>query len=425
MSTDTPSSISYDEQVRYARRKFTAMAATFFLGTFNDNFFKQVALVMAVAAGMNDMQGYVVATFTAPFVILAAPAGWLSDRFSKSHVAVGAKALELAAMLFGAVGICFGNWWLIFTMLAIMGTQATIFSPALNGSLPELYPPEYVNKANGILRMLITIAILGGIALAGVMLDIDGTGLGGIPLGRMLVAGMVVVIAIIGLLTSFGIPHRPAANPTAPFPWFGPAHTIKDLVSTRRDPMMAVAIAANVFIWTTGSLQVLLINPLGIQQFMLSKTETSLLIVAELVGIAAGGMISGWLVKPGKWYRALPPSGLAMGGLMFLMPLTPSLPDAFREPALYVLIGAIGVAAGIFLIPLESCLQIRPAAARKGAILSAVNFIVFSGILLSGFISNWLNDLWTPTTSFRFLAEATLAVSLLLILLFRRYKQYQ
>ena len=401
------------------------MAATFFLGTFNDNFFKQAALVMAVAAKMNDMQGYALVIFTAPFVILAAPAGWLSDRFPKSRVAVSAKVLELAAMLFGAAGICFGSWWLIFTMLAIMGTQATIFSPALNGSLPELYPAEYVTKANGVLRMLITVAILSGIALAGVMLDVKGVGPGGIPMGRLLVAGTVVAVSVIGLITSFGIPCRPAANPAARFPWWGPVRTIKDLIKTREDPMMAVAIFANVFIWTVGSLQVLLINPLGIQQFCLSKTETSLLIVSELCGIAVGGILSGWLVKPDKWYRVLAPAGFAMAGIMLMMPLVPRLPHIFQEPLLYSLIGIMGIAAGIFLIPLESCLQIRPPPARKGAVISAVNFIVFLGILLSGLISNWLNDLWTPTQSFRFLGEATLAVSLLLIILFRRYRRYQ
>ena len=49
-------------------------------------------------------------------------------------------------------------------MLVIMGFQATLFSPALNGALPELYPASCVPRANAVLRMLVTFAILADVA---------------------------------------------------------------------------------------------------------------------------------------------------------------------------------------------------------------------------------------------------------------------
>ena len=55
---------------------FPSMAGAYFLGVFNDNFYKQAVLMLAVAAGHNAMQGYALAVFTLPFVLLAAPAGW-------------------------------------------------------------------------------------------------------------------------------------------------------------------------------------------------------------------------------------------------------------------------------------------------------------------------------------------------------------
>ena len=42
----------FDEAIVRARAKFVAMAATFSLGTFNDNFYKQSVLLLAVGAGM-------------------------------------------------------------------------------------------------------------------------------------------------------------------------------------------------------------------------------------------------------------------------------------------------------------------------------------------------------------------------------------
>lgn len=394
-----------------------AMAATYALGTFNDNFFKQAVLLLAVAAGMPSMQGYALVIFTAPFLIFAAPAGWLADRFPKRYIVIGAKSLELLAMLAGATGVCYQQWWLIFTMLALMGTQAAIFSPALNGSLPELYPAEYVTRANGVLRLLVTIAILSGVALAGVALDMGkGQALAGVPYGRFVVGMVVIGVAALGLLASFGVPRRAAAAPGVRFPWDGPKRTFSDLWSTRADRLLVATIGADVFIWFAGSLGVLIINPLGKMQYGLSETMTSGLIVAQLVGIAGGGLLAGRFVHGERWYRVMVPAGVGMGVSMLLLAAVPLLPVGAQVPALFALLVLVGVAGGLFLIPAESFIQVRPAADRKGAILAASNFVIFAGILLSGLVSNVLNACLEPTASF----GVTGCVALLVCVFLRR-----
>lgn len=408
------------EILRHARGKFACMAASYALGVFNDNFFKQAALVLFVAAGRNDMQGYALTVFTLPFILFAAPAGWCADRFMKSHVVISAKWLELAAMLCGAVGICTGHTPLIFAMLFIMGFQATLFSPALNGSLPDVYPERFITHANGILRLLVTIAILGGVAVAGMLLDFQQLGWFGIELGRLLVAGSVISVALVGVIVSFGVPKRPAANPTVAFPWKGPLHTVEVLWETRKDTLLATTIFTNIFVWLIGSLGILVINPLGIQQFHLSKTLTSVLIVSQLTGIAVGGIISSRLVPITRWYRVVWPLCLAMSLAMLMMTAVPYLPQALHVAMLYVLTFLLGCFGGGILIPMESFLQIRPPAVRKGAVLSAINFIVFSGILSSGLLSNVLNARWKPTEAFGVMGLASLAVTAILFRLFRR-----
>jgi len=408
------------EPIRRARGQFAAMSCTYFLGVFNDNFFKQAALVLAVAAGRPSMQGYAVAAFTVPFIVFAAPAGWLADRFPKRTVVIGAKWTEFLAMLFGAAGVCCGNWFLIFAMLGTMGMQATVFSPALNGSIPELYPASYVTRANGLLRMIITAAILTGVALAGIALDRQGAGLWNVDRGRLAVAATVMGVALFGLLVSYGVPRRPAADPRVPFPWKGPLHTLQQLAATRKDPLLAVTIAANVFIWFVGSLEILLINPLGIQQFGLSKSMTSCLVASELIGLSVGGLISGRFVTIKRWFRIMGPVSLLMSLVMIGMVLVPSAPARAQLPLLYALTLLLGLTGGIVLIPMESFIQVRPAPERKGAVLSAVNFVVFTGILLSGFISNFMNAHWAPTFGFGVLGTASGVISLALLLAYRR-----
>jgi len=399
-------------QVRRARGKFAAMAAAFFLGVFNDNYYKQAVLILAVAAGRISLQGVAVFVFTFPYLLFAAPAGWASDRFPKRTVVITAKAVELAAMLVGAVGIATGHWWLILVMLGTMGTQAAFMSPAVNGSIPELYPGDYVTRANGVLRMVVTVGILVGIAAAGFTLDVTGTGFHGIDRGRLLVGAGVILVALGGLAVSFRIAAFPAADPRAPFPWLGPLATLRDLAGIRKDPLLAFTVGASVFIWFSGSLQVLLINPLGIQELGLSKSLTSALIVSQLAGIAAGGILSPRWAKGEDWHRVLGPAGAGMGLAMMVLPALRLLPAPLVVPAVFVAVGLVGLFGGIFLIPVESFIQRRPEASRRGAVLAAANFAVFGGIMLSGPLSNLLNAHWAPTTGMCAVGCLALALSL-------------
>jgi len=398
---------------------FAAMAGAYFLGVFNDNFYKQAILILAVAAGRSEMQGLAISVFTLPFLLFAAPAGWVADRFPKRRVVIAAKWAELAAMLVGAAGIARGRWGLILVMLGIMGTQAAFFSPALNGSIPELFDEAEVTRANGILRLVVTLAILAGIALAGFALDSRGAGILGVDRGRALTGAAVVLVALAGLAVSYGVVRRPAADPSARFPWTGPWATLRSFASIGRDPALAFAVGASVFIWFAGSLQVLLINPLGLLQLGLSKSLTSALIVAQLLGIGLGGLASARATRGRAWHRTLVPAGAAMGLAMLALAAVPALPGPARLPACFVLIGLVGVFGGLFLIPVESFIQTRPDPARRGAVLAAANFAVFGGILLSGPLSNLFNACWLPTTSFAFVGAFSLVLSALIQVVLR------
>ncbi|HLO65983.1 MAG TPA: MFS transporter [Holophaga sp.] len=403
-----------DGQVQAGSRRFAAMAGAFFLGVFNDNFYKQAVLVLAVAAGRTELQGLAVAVFTLPYLVFAAPAGWAADRFPKGRVVVAAKAAEVAAMVAGALGIAFGHWGLTLAMLATMGTQAAFMSPAVNGSIPELFPDEKVPWANGVLRMVVTVGILAGIALAGLALDRPGTGPWGVENGRLWVAAAVLAVAAAGLGVALLAGPGDAADPRAPFPWRGPADTLRDLAEAGRDPLLAATLCASVFIWSSGSLQVLLINPMGLAEMGLSKSMTSGLIVAQLMGIAAGGILSPRLSRGPRWHRVLAPYGAGMGLAMVLVPALRVLPPGAALPGAFLLMAAIGFFGGVVLIPVESFIQTRPEPARRGAVLAAANFAVFAGILLSGPLSNLLNDHLRPTTAMGLVGVLAAGISLVL-----------
>lgn len=393
--------------IRQARGKFAAMAASYFLGTFNDNFYKQAVMLLALAAGRERFQGAAGIAFTVPFLVFAAPAGWAADRFPKRTVVIGAKALEVAAALVGALGIILGDLWLMVGMVALMGTQAAFFSPALNGSIPELYPAGYVTRANAVLRMIVTVGILMGVSFSGFVLDAQGAAFFGAPRGHALVGIGAVLFAVLGLLVSLAVPARAAADPGRSFPWTGPLDTFRELAGIWKDRQLGRILAADVFIWAVGVFQLLVINSLGKLQFGLSDSATSLLVAAQLVGIALGGLLAAKFAKGERWFRVLVPAGAAMGLLMLAMGSVPLLPAAARTAVLYSLVGLAGMAGGLFMIPCESFIQIRPAPERKGAVWASANFASFSGMALASLLYIPLASL-RPTLAYAMLGAASL-----------------
>ncbi|MGC8542113.1 MAG: MFS transporter, partial [Phycisphaerae bacterium] len=253
---DTPQIITVDQtkQIRQGRSRFIAMAGAYSLGNFNDNFMKQAVSLLAVSHGLAHLQGWIATFFTIPFLFFSAPAGWMADRFSRKHVVIGSKALELVLLTVAAVGVLTLNWFLIMAVIFLMALQATIFGPALVGSIPDVYPEWYVIKANARLKAATTAAILLGVVLAGIALTCRGH-IGTYPLGRVIVAASLVGISILGFMISFAVPGRPAANPAAKFPRGGPVNSLRDLWLLRTDRILITAILANTYFWFIAALQ--------------------------------------------------------------------------------------------------------------------------------------------------------------------------
>jgi MFS family permease len=372
--------------------KFAAMVAAYLAGNLNDNFFKQSASVLAVISGKAYLQGYAAIVFGIPFILFAALAGFCADRFSKRSIVIGCKVLELVAMFFAAFAIYSLNWSLMILALFILGLQATLFGPAINGSIPELYPPQYVPSANAIIKATTTGAILAGIASAGFVLNIKGE-VSLVPLGRVIVACLMIIVAVAGLSAAFAVPRFPAADPAARFPWSGPVESVKMLYHLRKDSQLTIAIVCFAFFWFVGSLQVLIINQLGLAQLGLSTALTSTLSVIELSGIAAGSFLSVILSKGHKWFCLLIPAAVAMTVCMFLVTSVHSLPHVLLKPVLIFTLAVLGTAGGLFFIPLASFIQVRPAPEVKGRVIAAANFAGDCGILISGTVLYLLNRL--------------------------------
>ncbi len=390
-----------------------AMALTYFLGVFNDNFFKQAALLLAVAGGMSQLQGRATELFSLPFIFFSAWGGWLADRFVKRQVLVLAKFLELVAMVIGSWAIITLNWFWILVMIFVMGMQSTLFGPALNGTIPELHPADRVPWVNSILKLVTTAAILLGMALAGFALDQQWLSTP-VPFGRLLVAATVLICSLAGLFTSFHIPVHPAAGSRAEFPWSGPLASLMDTMELPRDPLLLLAVGCDVFFYFISLLAVLVINTLGLVELGLGKSATSLLSVSLMVGVCGGALVAGRWTTVWRWTHVLAPGALGMGVCMAGAGLLVRWGGAGVYPALLTILGCTGWFGGLFLIPVSAAIQIRPDATRRGRVIAAANFLSFSGMWCSGRIYSLLDRALAPSSAMVILGLGTVVAAVLI-----------
>lgn len=406
-------------QIRQSRMLFLAMATAYTLGNFNDNFMKQSVSLLALTHHHAGLQGWVATLFTIPFLLFTAAAGWMADRFPRRRIIIISKFMELAFLSMAAYGVLTLNWPVLIAVILLMAVQATIFGPALTGSIPDIYPESFVVHANARLKAAITGAILIGVIAAGLSLNVGGHW-HGVAVGRVIVASILVTVALIGVIVSFGVPRRPAGNPDASFPWGGPLNSMRDLWSLRKDRLLITAILGDSYFWFLAALQVLFINKMGIEQFHLDYATTSYLALAELLGVVAGSLIAGKIIARDHGLWTAPPATAALAIFMCLTGAAALLAGWQQLAYVLTMLALCGVAGGMMMVPLESFFQTRPAAEHRGQVIAAAWFAGFMGILLGSMAYIPLQKWVQPTTVFLMVGVLTFPVAALMAPVFSR-----
>jgi acyl-[acyl-carrier-protein]-phospholipid O-acyltransferase / long-chain-fatty-acid--[acyl-carrier-protein] ligase len=382
---------------------------TQFLGAFNDNLFKIVVSMLAVHAVTADRAGgelsIVSAVFLLPFLLFSGYAGQLADVYSKRTVLVVSKSLEIVAAGLGLVAFALGHLQITYAVLFLIALQATFFSPAKYGILPEILPDRDLSRANGLLEMSTFVAIVLGTAIGGYLFDVWTDRL-------WLIGVMVVAIAVIGTALSFRIPYVPAAAPGRRIdrnPW-GEIWT--GLASLRRDRVLWLTVIGISYFWFAGALLQLVVILFGKQVLGVGESWVALLSAFAAIGIGAGSMAAGRL-SGDKVELGLAPIG-AIGMALFGI-LLAQVDRSFAAAATCLMLA--GFFGGLFAVPLNALLQQRSAGQEKGRLMATNNFLNMVGIMLaSGALWLCTNVLeWSPDRILLVFGITTLIASVYLL----------
>ncbi len=413
---------------------------------FNDKMAQFILIPLGGAVGFSveSEAGLMIAL---PFVLFAPIAGWLSDRFSKRDVMLGAAALQLLVLVWICLAIIARNLPLALCGFFALATQAAFFSPAKFGINKELVGSKHLGFATGIQQMTAMLAMLIGQIIAGWWFDHRYQSLGGSPamawkaaLGPMLV---LTVCSVPALVMAWIIPRVPAQGGGKFTARLAVSH-FANLADLWRDAPLRRASFGVAFLW--GFAAFINLWSVKLAKVMTSGGEgfgtlSSVFMAAASLGMAAGFGFASYLLRRRIELGWVPIAGLAMTvaslALAFIPPgnaaeflrLLETSPLAFirdcpREALFLTVLGLLAFSSAVFLAPLNAWMQDHYPAAKRGELQSAVNLQdCFAGIISVALIAGFelLAPVLglTPLEGFRmqmiFIAAACLAAAVLII----------
>jgi len=172
-----------------------------FFSAFADNALLITAIALVKSQGHLGWIPLLQAFFVIPFILLAPFVGALADAFPKGRVMLFANGLKLT----GAASMAAGLHPLL--CYAMAGVGAAAYSPAKYGILSQLFGPDKLVKANGMLEGSTIVAILLGVLVGGWLADQSLTW------AFTGVIGVYTLAAVINLL----IPRLPPEHPLEHF----------------------------------------------------------------------------------------------------------------------------------------------------------------------------------------------------------------
>jgi MFS family permease len=336
---------------------YIIMAAQFF-SSLADN-----ALLVAAIQMLRDLDSPAWMTpalkqcFVISYVLLAPLVGAFADSMPKGRVMLITNGVKVA-----------GCSLMLFTLhpllaYAVVGLGAAAYSPAKYGILTELLPARQLVVANGWIEGTTVASIILGVLLGGVLISgpissallaIDipriDTGVETPPQAAIVVIMGAYVIA--GLLNFYipntGVDHRtPSKNPIFLIGEFGHCCAL-----LWRDKLGQISLATTTLFWGAGATLQFIVIDWAASHLCYNLSRASYLQGVVAIGIALGAVAAARFVSLRNAVKVLPLGvlmGLAIIGMIYVQFLETSV----------ILMTAIGVLAGFFVVPMNAMLQHR------------------------------------------------------------------
>jgi len=353
---------------------FLAFFWTQLLGAFNDNFLKIVVSFFALNLAVKGADSYVeliTFLFILPSALFSGYAGHLADVYSKRSILVAVKVCEIVIMILACGAFFIGHIDPMLALVFLMGLHAAFFSPAKYGILPEMLQEKDLSRGNGLLEMSTFMAIILGTSVGSAIFSVWKESL-------PLIGVLMVAVAVLGTLTSLGIPRIPASG-AAKLLRLNPFAEITDgLRRLRGERTLWLTVLGISYFWFLGALVQINILFFGKELLQLDEFHIGLLGTFLAIGIGIGSLAAGKLSGDHIELGLVPLGSVAMGICLGLVALS-----APSYPLTAISLVLLGFSAGLFAVPLNALLQHRSGKEEKGQLIATNNFMNTIGMFLA------------------------------------------
>ncbi|MFT5481479.1 MAG: acyl-[acyl-carrier-protein]-phospholipid O-acyltransferase [Halieaceae bacterium] len=313
-----------------------------------------------------------------PFILLFSPSGFLADKYPK-HLIIryGAMAAVVATLL---ITFCYyqGWFWAAFSLTLALAIQSAVYSPAKYGYIKELVGKEKLAPANGVVQAVtISGILLGTFVFSGLfeafLRNQEITGSTVIMTSVAPVGWVLVVLALCELALCYRLPAKRSTDQDMRFvreDYFRLRYLQRNLAAIRARPVIWLSIVGLATFW--GISQVLLAAFPAFAKETLNETNT--LVIQGILACSGIGIITGSLIA-GRMSRNYIETGLipiGAVGIALLITVIPSLETAGTMAVAFVV---LGMAGGMFIIPLNSLIQFHAEEQHLGTVLAGNNWV--------------------------------------------------
>lgn len=369
----------------FFNRSFLALFCTQYLGAFNDNFFRTALAtfitykVTAMSAGSKSVVvSLAVALFMLPFFLFSALAGELADKFRKDLLIKATKALEVLIVLLAGIGFLNTNVPLLLFVLFLMGTQSAFFGPVKYSILPDILEDKQLIAGNGIIEAGTYGSILQGTIFGGII----------IAANEMLLPGVILVVAVLGLAASLFIPKQKPANTSLKIDKNFLRSTWKNMSFAKQNHHVFLCILGISWFWLLGTALIAQMPALAHDILNGTPGLFTFLLTLFSCGIGLGSLLCQFLVKGEITSKYVPISALIM--TVFLTDLafatagyTASAVAVDYKAFLMTFAGkritldllGFAVCGGLYIVPLNAMLQFLATEKTRSRVIATNNII--------------------------------------------------
>jgi len=312
-----------------------------------------------------------------PFVLLFSPSGFLSDKFSKSRVIRVAAWAAVFITLLITWSYYNGAFEFAFFLTIVLAVQSAIYSPAKYGYIKELVGNKHLTLGNGIVQAVTTVSILGGIFIystffEGLLVDQVYSSPKEIlqfiaPVGWALVLGSIIELVLAYRLPDTNVKSDISFDSKK---YYTGKYLKSNMKIITSNSIVLNSIVGLAIFWSVSQVVLAGFPTYAKDVLMMSNT----VVVQGMMSLAGIGIVIGSIIA-GRLSKNYVETGIIPIGALGIMVTLFFLPNLTSTTLLGLNFLVFGFFAGLFIVPLNSLIQINAKEHELGITLAGNNFI--------------------------------------------------